>query len=93
MAKTIYIKEATKVDWGLTKNEGESDYPGDTNIKLGCLMRIADATELMAKNYLALQNDMAMYKRWYESEKKDNATLLKRNAALRGYINRLKKKK
>lgn len=41
-------------------------WPGDDVMKLGCMQRIADACELMAKNHDALQTDRDMYKKWCE---------------------------
>lgn len=80
-----YYKEESKKEWytemAITNND----------LQTGALMRIADATEKMASNYVRMENDLAMYKRWYEAEKACTATLVKRNSALKGYLNRLKK--
>ncbi len=61
-------------------------------INAGSLQRIADATEKMAQNYVKLENDYKYmredrdrYRARYEKE-------LKRSAAYRGVINRMKKK-
>lgn len=88
MAK-VSLKEASKTDWFATLNDG-NNYPGDTNIQIGCLMRIAEATEKMASNYTRMENDLALYKRWYNEERAKVSTLTKRNNALRGYIKRQK---
>jgi phage shock protein A len=62
-------------------------------LKVGCLQRIADATEAMAKNHVALQNDCDRYKRWFTEENERRLKLERSNAALRGQITKLKKKK
>lgn len=59
------------------REESRKNYGTDTEdgvgitmdqLNAGSLMRIADATELMARNFLELQADRDKYKRWYESE-------------------------
>lgn len=60
-------------------------------LKLGCLQRIADATELAAKNHAALIAERDRLARWHEDDKKCIARLVRRNNALRGVITRMKK--
>lgn len=60
-------------------------------IRTGCLQRIADATEVAAKNNNALIEDRDMYKRWYEEGQAAVRRLERRNRALRGVITRLKR--
>jgi len=62
------------------------------HINCGSLQRIADATEAMAKNHIALQRDHDLYKRWFTEEKERRHKLERSNAALRGQITKLKKK-
>lgn len=89
--KSVNLKESTKINWTVQLN-GDSNYPGDENIKLGCLMRIADATEKMAQNYTKLQDELSLYKKWYK-ERGDTIEYLRRqNRALRGHLTRLKNK-
>ncbi len=90
MAKRVDLKSSTKINWSAEalNNDG---YPGNTNIQLGCLMRIADATEKMASNYQRMENDLAMYKRWYEQEVVSVKRLMRSNNALKGHLNRIKK--
>ena len=61
-------------------------------LNCGSLQRIADATELMASNYIALQNERDKYKRWFEEESAIRYKMAKRMAALSGVITKLKKK-
>lgn len=74
-----------------------SENPTDIEIQTGCLQRIATASELtaeaavlMAKNFLKLQADAALYKLWYEEEQVITKKLQRSNAALRGHLKRLK---
>jgi hypothetical protein len=60
------------------------------HINAGSLQRIADATELMAKNYLQLQSDRDLYKRWYNESSAQKAKLYRQISALRGVITKLK---
>jgi hypothetical protein len=61
------------------------------DVKIGCLQRIADATEAMAKNYQHLINDRDFYKRRYEEEKALGERMARRISALRGVITKMKK--
>lgn len=63
------------------------------NINIGSLQRIADATEKMAADYTALQNDRDMYKRRNDDYEKKNAALHRKISALRGVITKLKQNK
>lgn len=75
-------REKSKQDWFCDKDPGL--------IKLGCLQRIADATELMAINHQELVAERDRYqdlaKRNYEEMKR----LERSNQALRGVITRMK---
>jgi hypothetical protein len=66
--------------------------PTKEEIQLGCLQRIADATEQMAKNYVALQNNLAYYQKSYRDETEYRRKLQRRIISLRGVITRQKKK-
>lgn len=89
MAKTF--KEHSKVAW-YPNGVKEDSYPGHQRVIIGCLQRIADATEAMAKNYNRLlddnqwfSEDRKRYMQRYETEKR-------RRSALKGVITRLKNK-
>lgn len=88
MGKPINLREASKVNWETPSTDKE--YPGDTNIQLGCLMRIADNTDKMAANYIQMENELKLYKRWYEEEKAKSKNLERRNAGLRGALTKIK---
>ena len=83
-----YYRDASRRNW-ITHGETAAD----REIEIGCLQRIADATELMAKNYVALQNDRDMYERWYEEKREQYQRAKRRIAALKGYITRIKGKR
>ena len=82
---TINFRESSRNDW--TRPGGAT--PEDA--KLGCLQRIADATELMAKDHAKLIRELdcaeKSRKSWMESY--DRST--RRITALRGVITKLKK--
>jgi len=74
-----------------SKTEWSRDNPTIEDIQLGCLQRIADATEHMAANWCELTEQRDRYRRWYESEralcdKKDRCI-----SALRGVITKMRK--
>jgi hypothetical protein len=52
MPKVSFI-DSSKTDWVVNLPEGEN-FPGFERVKLGCLMRIANATEAMAKRHTEL---------------------------------------
>ena len=84
------IRENSKTAWVFANDE---DLPGSTeNITLGCMLRIADATELMAKDRLRMDRDLAYYKDGYSQLQQILDTRDKTIASLRGWITRLKNK-
>jgi hypothetical protein len=82
------FKEQSRDNW----------YPQDDflmsneQLKAGCLQRIADATEIMAKNYVQLQEDAKMYKEWWEQRVETCNRLNRRIAALQGVITKMKRR-
>lgn len=60
-------------------------------VKLGCLQRIADATEKMASNYVALQAERDYWRTRALDMEKGCQHQRRRIVALRGAITRLKK--
>ena len=57
-------------------------------LKLGAIMRIADAIEIIAKEHQSLIEERNRYKRWFEDERQITKRLVNRNTRLRGYIKR-----
>lgn len=82
-----FRKESRK-DWHANGDR----IPTDEEFKFACLQRIADATELMAKNHVQMERDLKWAMGRNEWLKKDNERLARSNAALRGHIKRLKAK-
>ncbi len=61
------------------------------SVQVGCLQRIADATEAMARNYVSMQRDLEYYQNRCKYEQSARQRLLAQRAALRGVITKLKK--
>ena len=68
-------------------------------INLGCQQRIADAaertaaaSELMASNFLQLQQEVAKYKKWYEQECATTKGLRLTITNLKGQVTKAKRK-
>lgn len=74
-----------------SKQNFESDKTVE-HINAGSLQRIADATELMAKNYTNLQNDVDRYRGWYKEGREEIDRLNKRISGLKGVITKMKNK-
>lgn len=81
-------KEKSRSDWN-TELDNASDLPVEY-IQTGCLMRIAEATELMAQNYRQLMEDRDQYKRWYEQKKVEIERLQNEARTLRGVVTRFR---
>ena len=60
-------------------------------IQTGALQRIAEATELMAKDHARLVRDRDYWHRRWSDERKDSERIARSNASLRGHISRLKR--
>lgn len=82
------FREESKSNWGITIDR----QPTNEEIQLGAILRIANASEKMASNYIKMQQDLE----WYRIRCKSlNETIGSRNrqiANLRGQITKLKKK-
>jgi len=82
-----YRKESRK-DWG----SSGPDNPTERQIQLGAILRIADATEAMAKRHTELIRDRDYYQREYLRALDRIAELSRRLAAQKGLVTKLKKK-
>jgi hypothetical protein len=83
MGNNVNLRESSKKNW-TTVPENANGYPGDENLKLGCLLRIADASELMANNIASLMSQRDRLKELYGQERRTAISL-------RGQITKLKK--
>ena len=81
------LKDHSRTQW----TEHGDPYPGDENVKLGCLQRIADATEEMAKNHVRMQDQINYLDKRCKLLTEEAERLRRSNTALRGRITRLKK--
>ena len=87
MAKKICLTQVSSdIDWQIDRDKAWR------YIKESILLRIAEATELMAQNHKELVHDRDMYERYWIEEEERRVRLEKQIAGLRGYITRLKKK-
>lgn len=80
------FKDKSRNEWEHLENSVEY-------INVGSLQRIADATEKMASNYIQLQNDVDLYKRWYNEARGEKEKLYRKISALKGVITKLKNRK
>lgn len=79
------LREASRMIW-------TNDKPETTeNITLGCLLRIADSSELMAKNHQQLVDERDRYKKRCEIADDNLRKLHNRIAGLKGALNRVKR--
>ena len=85
--KWTSYKEGSKQNYGTKEDNLNAE-----QIQLGCMMRIADASELMAKNYLRLETDLQWYKKLFNEHLTEIKRLRKQIAAYKGEITKLKKK-
>lgn len=81
-------KEESRKGWHLP---GDAK-PGVEHLQLGCMQRIADATELMARRYQELIDERDRWKRWHDTEQQAARRLARSNNSLRGQITKLKKR-
>jgi len=61
------------------------------NIKVGSLLRIADAAEKMAQRHTELMRDRDMYERWYKEGSAEVKLLRRQLSAAKGQITKLKR--
>ena len=79
--------EESKIHYRRSSPEPSND---DSALKIGCLQRIANATEMMAQNHLSLMNQLKWTKDDLERVRRSNDRLARSNAALRGHMKKLK---
>lgn len=80
-------KEQSRTDWGKDTTIGLDR----EDLTFGAILRIADAIEAMAKNYVSLQDQLDCHKRWYLENKNQVKKLTHSNSALRGHVTRLQR--
>lgn len=80
------LTEYSKLNWVLN----EEELPTNEQLIVGCLQRIATATELMSRNYDNLIHDVNFYKKRCEEKDFTIQKLRRSNAALRGHLGKKK---
>jgi len=80
------LKELSKQNWVPKSENG----PTDEEIQTGCMQRIANATELMATNYLKLQSENDYLRNRNRNLQDDNDHLRRSANTYKGKYNRLK---
>lgn len=104
MANKRYThKELSKIDWGCTLDVSTENginrvsFPGAEIVQLGCLQRMAEAQEAMAKNWNQILTDLEWYKRNYkelaERISAANIELVKTKRIKTRYYNQIQKLK
>lgn len=82
-------KDASKINW---TSEGDGNgFIGENKIAVGCLMRIASATESMARSHADLIAEAERFKKWYHEEKARREKLQRQVNAYKGIIKRMKR--
>ncbi len=82
------FKEESRKSW-----VPSSEMPITTEqIGIGCLQRIADATELMSSNFVKLQNDYEYMKKSRDSYRNDLEGAQRKITAYKGVITKLNNK-
>lgn len=85
------LKKASKVNWTATVSK-EGEYPGDMNVVIGCLQRIAEASEMSARRNVDLQNENDFIKKSRDSWQAESERLYRKITAMKGVITKLRKK-
>lgn len=81
-------REESKGGWGR-----DAEFITNEELTLGCMLRIADATELMAKNHTDLVKKLEHEKGMSEAYRTRWEGAERRASALRGVITKLKNRK
>lgn len=89
MAKKFkYLRDESRQHYGVTVEE--LDGVAEPLLQLGCLMRIADAAEVMAKNYKALVDERNYYESRFREESENHLKTLRQLRAAKRQITKLK---
>ena len=90
MNKFKSYREESRTNYGRDVEEGRSLTSDE--LMLGAVLRIADATEAMAKKYIDLERNYNNLSRDYKARGETIRTLEKQNSSYRGVITRMKNK-
>jgi len=81
-------RDSSRDDWG----RDSSETIDREQIKLGAILRIADATEAMAREHTALIRDLDYYKKLSADQLNEIERLRHSRAAYKAHLTRMKKK-
>lgn len=81
-------RDLSRINYG--RQFQENEHVKQDDLLTGCLLRIADSTEAMAKNYVQLQSDLDWYRSQYREQKGEIERMTKRINSLKGWVTRLK---
>jgi hypothetical protein len=82
-------RKASRMDWQVA---GADENLTTHHLSLGCLQRIADATEVMAKNNQGLLNERDQARKSRDYWQAEYDSIARRLIAARGQITKLKKR-
>lgn len=83
-------REESRTNWGATVPEATK--PDRDQLQLGCMLRIADAAEAMAKNFVQLQNELKWANERNQRNKSSIEKLQRQVNAYKGIVKKLKNK-
>lgn len=89
MSEFKSFRKESKKDFGLFQNI--NDNLNIEHIKIGCLLRIADAAENIAINYTKLQNDYNYVKERKDYYQEKYYEMQRKVSALKGVITKMRK--
>lgn len=81
-------RTGSRTNWGTTSGEPLTI----EQINIGCMLRIADATEKMAVNYQRLIDERNQYENWWKQARDRENRLQKQLSAMKGVVTKLRKK-
>lgn len=84
-----FREESRSKNWGVNQDGNMTN----EQLQLGCMLRIADATESMAQNYTQMERDLKYYKERCDAKEKAIQSLNNSIRSMKGVITKLKKKK
>jgi septal ring factor EnvC (AmiA/AmiB activator) len=82
-------EESKNKNWGVSQDSNMTN----EQLQLGCMLRIADATESMAQNYTEMERDLKHFKERCASKNVEIQSLNNTIRSMKGVITKLKKKK
>ena len=84
-------REQSRLNWvPVTTPDNPNATVTDDQLYIGCLQRIADATEKMGLGYTDMERELSIYKQYHAFDTAYIKKLEKANAALKGHVKRLK---